>query len=92
MYENRNGDIYSNGEMTVLKKISKFNPEIVIDGGANVGQYSLITQSRLIPGCKIYAFEPAGSTYNKLAGNISGNKKITPVMKGIIPLRIVLLK
>jgi FkbM family methyltransferase len=82
LYENRNGDIYSNGELTVLKKISKFNPEIAIDGGANVGQYSLIT-SQIIPGCKIYAFEPVESTYNKMAGNISENKKIIPVMKGL---------
>jgi FkbM family methyltransferase len=68
--------------MTVLKKISKFNPEIVIDGGANLGLYSLIT-NQIIPDCKIYAFEPVGSTYDKMVKNINEHNKIIPVMKGL---------
>jgi len=42
LYENRNNDIQSNGELVVLEKISKFNPKIIIDGGANIEDYSLI--------------------------------------------------
>lgn len=82
LYENRNHDFYSNGEMVVIKKISKFNPAIIFDGGANVGQYSLIT-NQIIPDCKIYAFEPVGSTYHKMAENVNERNKIIPVMKGL---------
>lgn len=82
LYENRNHDIYSNGEMTVLKNISKINPSIIIDGGANVGDYSLMI-TKIIPGCKIYAFEPVESTYQKLLKNRNEHYNINPVMKGL---------
>jgi len=82
LYENRNHDIYSNGELTVLKKILKINPSIIIDGGANVGDYSLMV-SRTIPECKIYAFEPVKSTFNKLMENIREYSWIHPIMTGL---------
>lgn len=82
LYENRNHDIYSNGEMTVLKKISRFNPSIIIDGGANVGDYSLMV-THLIPGCKIYSFEPVESTFRKLLENKNEHYCINPVKKGL---------
>lgn len=82
LYENRNHDIYSNGEMTVLKKFSKFNPSIIIDGGANVGDYSLMV-TQIIPGCKIYAFEPVRSSFQKLMENRKEHYCINPVMKGL---------
>jgi hypothetical protein len=52
-YENRNHDIYSNGEMTVLRKIAKFEPEVIFDGGANVGNYALMANS-CIPDAKVF--------------------------------------
>lgn len=81
LYENRNHDIHSNGEITVLKKISKFNPSIIIDGGANIGDYSLMI-TKIIPGCKIYAFEPVKSTFQKLMENIKEYYWIHPIMNG----------
>lgn len=81
LYENRNHDIYSNGELTVLKKISKLNPSVIIDGGANVGDYSLLV-NRIIPGCKIYSFEPVDATFQKLMENIKDHNNILPVNKG----------
>jgi FkbM family methyltransferase len=82
LYENRNHDIYSNGELTVLKKISKTNPSIIFDGGANVGDYSAMA-SQTIPNCKIYAFEPVEATFQKLVGNMHHNSSVKPVMKGL---------
>ena len=82
LYENRNHDIYSNGELTVLKKILKINPSIIIDGGANVGDYSLMV-TRTIPKCKIYSFEPVKSTFNKLTENIREYSWIHPIMTGL---------
>lgn len=81
-YENRNHDIYSNGEMTVLEKISKFNPSVIIDGGANVGDYSLLVH-QIIPDCKIYSFEPVESTFQKLMENKKDHSNIIPIKKGL---------
>ena len=58
LYENRNHDIYSNGEITVLKKIATMKPTLIIDGGANVGDYSVMA-NQIMPDCSIYAFETA---------------------------------
>ncbi len=82
LYENRNHDIYSNGELTVLKKISKTNPSVIIDGGANVGDYSLMV-THTIPKCKIYAFEPVKSTFHKLTENVREYSLIHPIMSGL---------
>jgi FkbM family methyltransferase len=82
LYENRNHDIYSNGEMAVLEKISKINPSIIIDGGANAGDYSLLV-AQIIPGCKIYSFEPVESTYQKLLENKKEHYNIYPIKKGL---------
>jgi hypothetical protein len=83
-YENRNHDFYSNGEFTVLQKISKFNPSVIIDGGANIGEYSLLIND-LSPSSQIYSFEPVKSTFEKL-------KKMLPVQKILFLLRKVYIK
>lgn len=82
MYENRNHDAHSNGELTVLKKIAKLNPSVIIDGGANIGHYSLLI-NQLNPECKIYAFEPVEATFRKLKENIKDHDNITPIKKGL---------
>jgi FkbM family methyltransferase len=82
LYENRNHDIYSNGEMTVLKKIARFNPSVIFDGGANVGNYSLLAD-RIIPDCKIFSFEPVEETYRKLSKNVEKHDRINPIKKGL---------
>lgn len=68
--------------MTVLKKISKINPLIIIDGGANVGDYSLMV-TKIIPKCRVYAFEPVKSTFHKLTENVREYSWISPVMSGL---------
>ncbi|MBN1181087.1 MAG: FkbM family methyltransferase [Bacteroidales bacterium] len=82
LYENRNHDIFSNGEITVIKKISEFNPSVIIDGGANIGNYSLMLY-KYNPHCKIYAFEPVDNTYIQLKNNVREHKNIIPVNKGL---------
>ncbi|MFT6814776.1 MAG: FkbM family methyltransferase [Sphingobacteriales bacterium] len=81
LYENRNYDLYSNGEFTVLNKIARLNPKVVIDGGANIGGYSLLI-NKLMPTTKVYAFEPVKSTFAKLKENVSPYPTIIPIEKG----------
>jgi FkbM family methyltransferase len=81
-YENRNHDIQSNGELTVIKKISKMNPSVIFDGGANIGNYSLCV-NKLIPNSKIYAFEPVNDTFNKLKNNTKNFENITALNIGL---------
>ncbi len=81
-YENRNHDIYSNGELTILKKISKLNPSVIVDGGANVGKFSLLT-NQLCPEAKIYAFEPVKSTFEEFVKNTKHIDNIIPTERGL---------
>jgi FkbM family methyltransferase len=83
LYENRNHDTYSNGELTVLKKIVKLNPSAtIIDGGANIGSYSLMI-NQLGSGSRVYSFEPVKSTFEKLKKNVANYNNIIPVEKGL---------
>lgn len=82
VYENRNHDIHSNGELVVLKKIAKFNPSVIIDGGANVGKYSLLI-NKYCPNAKVYAFEPVKNTFNTLKENTVAHNNIIPINKGL---------
>lgn len=82
LYENRNHDPYSNGESTVLEKLNTLLPKIIFDGGANVGDYSLLA-SEYCKNAKVYSFEPVESTYELLKNNISANKNINPVNSGL---------
>ncbi len=82
LYENRNHDVHSNGEATVLKKISNLKPLTIIDGGANIGEYSLLV-NQFNPGCRIYAFEPVESTFQLLTENVRDHNNIIPVQKGL---------
>lgn len=82
LYENRNHDIYSNGEYTVLKKLVSHKPGIIIDGGANVGHYSLLLH-KLMPQTTIYAFEPVSATFEKLVKNTQNIPTINPIQKGL---------
>ena len=81
-YENKNYDIRSNGELTILKKIAQCNPSIIIDGGANVGKYSKVIYE-LIPNAKVYAFEPVQSTFNELKEAVAQHSNIIPLHKGL---------
>jgi len=80
-YENRNHDIYSNGELVVLKKLAKSNPKTLFDGGANVGKYSkqLI---KFMPDSSIYAFEPVKTTFVILTENLKNKGKVITINKG----------
>jgi FkbM family methyltransferase len=82
LYENRNHDIHSNGELKVLEKLLKFNLSVIFDGGANIGTYSLMI-NRLSPNSRVFSFEPVKSTFEKLKKNVAIHKNIFPFEKGL---------
>lgn len=81
LYENKNYDLYSTGEGNILQKIARLNPSVIIDGGVNVGDYSIIA-NQVMPNCKIYAFEPVESTFQQFLTNTKGLQNIIPIKKG----------
>lgn len=81
LYENRNHDIFSNGEVTVLKKMGKLAPSVIIDGGANIGTYSL-EAARACQEARIFALEPVKDTFEKLQTNVASNDRIITFQKG----------
>ncbi len=81
-YENRNHDKASNGEVTVIRKIASLKPEVVIDGGANLGEYSLLV-NRYSPQSSIYAFEPVEITYKGLQDRTREFENIHTIYKGL---------
>ena len=81
-YGNRNHDVNSNGELMIVNKLAQFDPEILFDGGANVGEYALILE-RYLPKSKIYAFEPVKDTFTKLVENVAAFENIVPVNLGL---------
>lgn len=82
LYENRNHNPETNGEVTILKKISKYNPKVIIDGGANIGNYALLI-NKFCPLSEVYCFEPVKETYQRLTGNLRGKANIKPLNKGL---------
>ena len=82
LYENRNHDIESNGELTILQKLSTLKPTVIVDGGANKGNYSLWA-NKYCPASNIYAFEPVNETFEKLKENTKDKKCIFCINQGL---------
>jgi FkbM family methyltransferase len=82
LYENRNHDIHSNGELRIIKKIARLEPSVIIDGGANTGNYSQLLLAN-IPKATIYAFEPVKNTFLDLEKKLAGNTLLHLINKGL---------
>ena len=82
LYENRNHDIQSNGELCILQKLSTLNPTVIVDGGANKGNYSLWAR-QYCSTADIYAFEPVVDTFDKLQQNVGDYDQIFCINHGL---------
>ena len=56
-----------------LSYLKTFNPETILDIGANVGQFAKEIR-QILPEAKIYSFEPIKECFDKLNENMSGDK------------------
>jgi FkbM family methyltransferase len=81
-YENVNYDERTNGELRIFKKISKFNPGIIIDGGANVGYFAKAISS-ICKTSEIYSFEPVEQTFEILQSNLADISNVKAINKGL---------
>lgn len=76
IYENRNNDHITNGELRVIKILSKHNPQVVFDVGSNVGDWTILAENAF-PNAKIHAFEPMPAIFEKLKQNSKGHQRIS---------------
>ncbi len=66
------GSFYETGELSFIKLLSKFNPKLSIDVGANVGNFSKILLQ--YTNTKVVAFEPLPEAF-KILKDISNKNK-----------------
>lgn len=81
-YENRDYEFRSNGELRVLEIMAGFKPKLVIDAGANIGDWSL-SASRYLKEATLYSFEIAPSTFLELVENCRAESRVHPLNLGL---------
>jgi FkbM family methyltransferase len=67
-YGNLSYDMRTNGETFVVQTLSTFQPRVLFDVGANVGEWS-VAAKRCCPSADIHSFEIAQPTFAQLAAN-----------------------
>lgn len=80
-----NYNLVGSGEKNVLKKVLAGTEDkaiIIIDAGANVGQFADMALSLIPKKARIYSFEPSANTFQKLEANIQ-DSRVIKVNKGL---------
>jgi FkbM family methyltransferase len=71
---NRCLKLYSKEPGTIEWIRSEMKPgQVFYDIGANIGVYTIIAARQIVPGGKVYAFEPHGANFSRLSDNIALN-------------------
>lgn len=73
--DNGNWDFKTNGEQRVLYCLQLASPKLILDVGANTGDWSLMARN-LFPECDIHSFEIVPDTFKLLLENTKNDKKI----------------
>lgn len=78
LFQARKLPVFSIASYLTNSRLSKhgMSPELIIDAGANIGQFSLYA-SLFFPQAQIHSFEPIESVYRILSRNIHTNPNIT---------------
>ncbi len=74
-WKNRQYDVRLNGEEGLLRRLGALHPRVVVDVGANVGEWTLAA-CRHLPEAMVHAFEIAPSTAEVLRRTTSGNSRV----------------
>lgn len=82
------GEVATSGEARLARKIMKGTPAgaVIMDVGANLGEFALHCARYAPPAARIFAFEPSPTIYNKLQANIQNSARpqvIFPVPVGL---------
>jgi len=64
-------EISLDGELRVLEVFATNDPVVLLDVGANIGEWT-VEATRLLPNAMVHAFEPVGSTHEMLRSATSG--------------------
>ncbi len=68
-------ELDSNGEALVLQRLAQFGPQLIVDGGANVGDWSLAAHTHCTQ-AQLHAFEIARPTFETLRARVAGCPRI----------------
>lgn len=74
-HANLNYELDSNGEAQVLRRLAPFEPRVIVDGGANVGDWSLAAHT-LCAQAQLHAFEISPPTFQTLKTRLSGRERV----------------
>ncbi len=81
-YHNADYDFASNGELFVLRTLSRFPIETVFDVGANVGEWTRAAAAAF-PEAAIYSFEISSRTFEQLAQRTRDLVNVRRVQSGL---------
>lgn len=68
-------ELHSNGEALVLQRLAQFAPRLIVDGGANVGDWSLAAHTHCTH-AQVHAFEIARPTFETLRARVAPHPRI----------------
>ncbi len=81
-HANLDYELASNGEDFVLTVLSRLNPTLIVDAGANVGDWTLAARQRC-PAARIHAFEISPPTFATLRQRTAADPHIHCVNLGL---------
>src|SRR3954468_14012399 len=81
-YGNVSYDLDHNGEGFVLDTLARFKPKVILDVGANVGDWSLAA-ARRCASADVYSFEISPLTFEQLASATKSISRIHPASIGL---------
>lgn len=78
-YDNASFDMTRNGELWLLRRLAQLHPLVLLDIGANRGDWSLAAVASC-SSATVHAFEPVPATYERLAdaARVNGNIRTYP--------------
>ncbi len=75
--------VEASGEINVVKLLLSKKDVIIIDGGANIGQYALMCNRILKEKYRMYSFEPSKKIFDEFLSNTKHIEYIIPINKAL---------